>query len=904
MVRGTDKSSSGGGASSGGLPKGWKKVLDESTKRFYYWNIETNDVSWTLPKAKLSARAKSSSSSASVASLGKTKNGHNKKGEKPSASSTVSLKENGSSTATPPSLPANWEAVLDSNTGRHYYWNRKTGETTWHKPKPMPPKESPKTKKARPKSDGATFGKGLDEGTRLKRATSSMSSGWTKFKERKRRENVRAERFEVEEYTKKNYPKSDRTRELLGGILKKHFLFQGLSRIERNEVVSAMCKKTCSGGEVLIAQGDKGDFFYVVERGKFDVLVAEKGKPAPGKRVGQIEAGGSFGELALMYSCPRAATILAKTKCSVWALDRATFRHMLQASSHKDMEETLVALRKVHILHNLTDAQLNKCAEAVRFVEFVRGERIIHKGDAGDVFYIIRSGTVICSGIASIDGQTTMELTEGDYFGERALLTDEPRAADVTAKGDVSVMVLNRHDFVEILGPLRDILDANIRMSVLKREQLFKCLDDAERQKIFDAFTMKTFEKDAFIIRQGDEGNCFYVMREGEAQVTQDVTISGVTTTTDVHVLQTGDYFGEMALKEGGKRQASVIAKTRCECFALDRAHFESLLGPASEILDRVVRLRKEENFRLSMASHQSFSQSASSQRSLSTSAPARPKVLSKQNMSSSGSRRTMDMMGQIDEALDTYESGEKAVVKRTSFNLKDLNAVCTLGTGTFGRVKLVTHATQGGAYALKIQSKAQIAEYKLQTNIVNEKKIMVLMDHPFILKLHQTFKDRDKLYMLLEIVQGGELFSLLQTKGPDLTPSEQKFYVACVVSAFKYMHSMDILYRDLKPENLLIDAQGYLKVVDFGFAKVVKHRTYTLCGTPEYFSPELVLGKGYGKGNDYWAIGILAFEVVFGYTPFGGIDDEQTVICRRICQSKFEFPDDYTDRSTKSFNS
>ena len=136
-----------------------------------------------------------------------------------------------------------------------------------------------------------------------------------------------------------------------------------------------------------------------------------------------------------MYSCPRAATILAKTKCSVWALDRATFRHMLQASSHKDMEETLVALRKVHILHNLTDAQLNKCAEAVRFVEFVRGERIIHKGDAGDVFYIIRSGTVICSGIASIDGQTTMELTEGDYFGERALLTDEPRAADVTAKG-------------------------------------------------------------------------------------------------------------------------------------------------------------------------------------------------------------------------------------------------------------------------------------------------------------------------------------------------------------------------------------------------------------------------------------------------------------------------------------
>ena len=384
--------------------------------------------------------------------------------------------------------------------------------------------------------------------------------------------------------------------------------------------------------------------------------------------------------------------------------------------------------------------------------------------------------------------------------------------------------------------------------------------------------------------------------------------MSGVTTTTDVHLLQTGDYFGEMALKEGGKRQASVVAKTRCECFVLDRSHFESLLGPANAILDRVVKLRKEENYRLSMASHQSFSASAGSpkqskrlgSKTTSTSSiggSARPPL------AKSASTRTQGIMDQIDEAIDAYEKTSISdSAERTRFKLSDLKEVCTLGTGTFGRVKLVTHATRGGAYALKIQSKAQIVEYKLQQNIVNEKRIMDAMSHPFILRLHQTFKTRDQLFMLLELVQGGELFSLLQSRGSELLIDEQKFYVACVVSAFKYMHSMNILYRDLKPENLLIDSKGYIKVVDFGFAKVVKHRTYTLCGTPEYFSPELVLGKGYGKGNDYWAVGILAFEVVFGHTPFGNYDDEQTVICRRICQSKVDFPDDYTDKVTKAF--
>ena len=156
---------------------------------------------------------------------------------------------------------------------------------------------------------------------------------------------------------------------------------------------------------------------------------------------------------------------------------------------------------------------------------------------------------------------------------------------------------------------------------------------------------------------------------------------------------------------------------------------------------------------------------------------------------------------------------------------------------------------------------------------------------------------------MLLEVVQGGELFARLQnspTAGRVSAP-EARFYSACVLDALAYLHATSIVYRDLKPENLLIDAEGYLKLVDFGFAKVVKDRTYTVCGTPEYLAPELVLGKGHGAGVDYWALGILLFEMVAGYSPFADqANSDQMVICKNIIKNAPEFPAHVKDRDLK----
>ena len=148
-----------------------------------------------------------------------------------------------------------------------------------------------------------------------------------------------------------------------------------------------------------------------------------------------------------------------------------------------------------------------------------------------------------------------------------------------------------------------------------------------------------------------------------------------------------------------------------------------------------------------------------------------------------------------------------------TGIKVSELKILRTLGTGTFGRVKLVQHDKTGKTYALKCLQKAQVVAYKQEQNIMNEKNLLLEATHPFILQLVATFKDANQLYMLLELVQGGELFSLLHNQGGKISSKSAQFYAGCVVSALSFLHDKYIIYRDLKPENLLIDRQGFCKV-------------------------------------------------------------------------------------------
>ncbi|KAL7701083.1 protein kinase A catalytic subunit [Lotmaria passim] len=223
-----------------------------------------------------------------------------------------------------------------------------------------------------------------------------------------------------------------------------------------------------------------------------------------------------------------------------------------------------------------------------------------------------------------------------------------------------------------------------------------------------------------------------------------------------------------------------------------------------------------------------------------------------------------------------------------SKWKLSDLEMRETVGTGTFGRVRLVMHKESGKYAALKILKKQEILRMKQVDHVLAEASILQEVDHPFIVNMLRGFMDKNRLYILLEYVVGGELFSHLRKAGK--FPNDvSKFYCAEVILAFEYLHSKTIVYRDLKPENILLDQDGNIKITDFGFAKRVTERTFTLCGTPEYLAPEIIQSKGHNKAVDWWALGILLYEMLVGYPPF--FDDSPMKTYEKILVGKVLFP-------------
>lgn len=231
---------------------------------------------------------------------------------------------------------------------------------------------------------------------------------------------------------------------------------------------------------------------------------------------------------------------------------------------------------------------------------------------------------------------------------------------------------------------------------------------------------------------------------------------------------------------------------------------------------------------------------------------------------------------------------------------LSDLEELGLLGVGTFGIVQLVSHSRLGRKcpFTLKTLRKSLLVRHKQVAHVVSEASLMSECDHPFIARLEAVFETAAACYLLMEPVMGGELFTLMHVRKETLAEADAVMYGAMVVSALEYLHGKGVAYRDLKPENLLLDRDGYLKLVDFGFAKrLTEGRTFTQCGTPEYMAPEVLLNEGHGVDVDWWALGILIFEMLAGHPPFRDCGDEAD-LCRRIVSAQPSFPPDMPEHA------
>ncbi|KAI1714535.1 protein kinase domain-containing protein [Ditylenchus destructor] len=223
----------------------------------------------------------------------------------------------------------------------------------------------------------------------------------------------------------------------------------------------------------------------------------------------------------------------------------------------------------------------------------------------------------------------------------------------------------------------------------------------------------------------------------------------------------------------------------------------------------------------------------------------------------------------EVEEQEEDYEDVEIA----------DLKTVATLGVGGFGRVNLVKHFDSEKVFALKILNKAHVKEMNQQEHVLNERDILTSCKSDFIVRLYKTYRDPERLYMLLEYCPGGEVWTMLRNWGR-FDEVTSRYYCAAALEAFDYLHRRFIIYRDLKPENMLLDKNGFPKLADFGFAKQLKTegaRTWTFCGTAEYVAPEIILNKGQDTAVDIWSLGIFMYELISGSPPFASTDPMHT---------------------------
>jgi len=239
-------------------------------------------------------------------------------------------------------------------------------------------------------------------------------------------------------------PKTDAQKERLKACLAKSFLFAAVGDNDMNIVIGAMKEVPATAGQRMITQGDQGDFLFVIESGVLDCIIKINGED---KVVKTCEAGDVFGELALLYNCPRAANVDAREACTLWQLDRDTFNNIVKEAAQKKRQRYDAFLKKVPLLSGMDDYERSQLADAFKTEEFADGATICTEGEEGNSFYIVEEGNAI----ATKAGQEVMTYASGDYFGELALLKGRPRAATVKAKGKCQTLVLDSRSFKRLL---------------------------------------------------------------------------------------------------------------------------------------------------------------------------------------------------------------------------------------------------------------------------------------------------------------------------------------------------------------------------------------------------------------------------------------------------------------------
>ncbi|CAD7927310.1 unnamed protein product [Amoebophrya sp. A25] len=725
-------------------------------------------------------------------------------------------------------------------------------------------------------------------------------------------------------------------------FLEKVPIFRSLSTTDREAISKSMHRVKFKKGDIIFNQGDQGNAFYVIAEGSASVLVrkstfikvndfvqlsvelifagqsvppgtiarvdkydpsreypytirlqgpkwdGQRGRVMPDEiepKEGQPEAahvatlkvGDYFGEQSLLRGKPRNATIKAADNLECAAIDSSLFekldlgskltfakRKALQAhdgerKENVDTEKNETEMRLIldGVLNNkklteiveFSEQDLEAMVSAAYRIKCAPGDVVIKQGDIqAEEFYVVSTGSFEVSIDHGDDSaskvhaaQVVGTLSTGASFGELALLYQAPRAATVTCKTAGHLFAIDRFTFKDTLRKANEARSAGF-MKILDSIHLFDCLLAEEKEQLSQHLVETHYIMGETIIKEGENGNAFYILKKGQVAFTkkdekgEEKVVSHMDSAKPT---EKGCYFGERSLLKSEKRAATArVTSTEASALALSKERFEDLLGPLADL----IKAQEQGEVR----------------------------------------------QGKAGGAAVAKERDMKTIKQ------SDLKKLALLGCGGFGAVTLQQHKTTGECYAVKALSKGHIVKTKMQAGTMREKTILALCDSMFVVKLFATYKDDQYLYFVLEPAMGGELHATYHKMRFHGDGKKARYYAGTVVFCFEHLHERNILYRDLKPENLLLDHKGNCKITDMGLAKVTAGKTYTTCGTPDYFAPEVIQQAGMGKGVDWWTLGVLVHELMSGHAPFEANDPMETYqkIVRGVSRVRFMYRD------------
>jgi len=487
---------------------------------------------------------------------------------------------------------------------------------------------------------------------------------------------------------------------------------------------------------------------------------------------------------------------------------------------------------------------INDIVEKMYPRDLSEGQILVRQGEAGDEFFLVQFGELEVWVSSQTNSYTNAnELSKmvaiikpGMTVGEAALMYSTKRTATLCATQPTRVWVMEASLFHRIRNLVKDLTKTRFaaHQKFLSSLPIFAKLKPHELHNLTQACREVSFKTGQSFGDNADSD--FYAILEGSALMMWDRKSS--MTLSKGEEIHEGNFF--MRNMPQDTAVCKVTASSDLKCLKITVNDFNLLVEPYI-------------------------------------------------NMEYDG--RSDDSESETDDDFISEVELPKDFDNLVPYTLNDLVPIAVAGTGNFGKVVLVKVRgceAEKKVYALKVIEKNRVINTGQIENVQNERRIMFMMDNPFIIKLYATYHDETCVYFLLEKALGGELFSLLRRK-TFFRESQARFYLGCVVLALEHIHSHMILYRDLKPENILISETGYLKVTDFGFSKR-RNQSTSLCGTPEYMAPELITGGIQSFAVDWWGAGILLYEMLVGEVPFR--DSEHMKMYEDIMESSPELPD------------